>query len=965
VNRFSSRSQKGSVLLVALCFVTVLGISLASYIAVCSRTMQISNRTAQTMLSRQLAEMGLEEGLRAYNKGDWSNWTNGTAATWTITGTTATCNLTFPTGTFGQGVTGSVKIRVDNYNANQLGSTWSSSTTYRINERVGYNGIWYRSVRNNNTNQTPSSTNLTWWVPNPMPWTWSSDRTYSQYEMVNYKGIWYRCITTPPVSAGTTTDAPQMPSPAPATNYWMPIPSQRAWTSSTAYAVYDVVAYTDPTTSDVSLYRCTTAHTSSASFSADAANWSSNVQTVSLAWSSGTVYTRGAMTYYIGSGSTNYRWYYCRQSGTSSTAPSADTTMWAPVWADTAYSAANPAADTLVNPTNYAVGDYVYYSGAWYRCTTAHTYSGTWNAGNWTGTNSLPYLQLFYFGPSSLSTASNSIFYYAGSNWYRYMGGYVLALTGNMHAWVSGNKYNLGDAVYYTSQAKWYRCILAHTSSGSLTPTNITYWATDPVFSTAWSASKQYSANDTVRYNGAWYLCIQSHINSPTTITPANTSYWIGANTTTTSYQWNLSTAYAVGDYKCYDGVWYKCIAANTGQSPNNTTYWTASWTNSFGVTTGAPVVYAEGTVNIAGSASIKTQVRTTIAPAPLFPNAAAANSSTITTNSGGTVDSYDSTSGTVASQGGGTTISGYSNSGTYVYHQNASTNYSAVVASSYSAGTAITLSSTDVRGYLAAPSTSSSPYAPQYSSGGTVKGFSSPGSPNIDLTRISRSPYIPKFDTVPGGAGGLAANWSTTHKGTPLSSSSGTTVNLGAAGDTTPSRYYYNGNLTIGSASIQYLKINGPVILFVNGDFFISNPSTTGRVDISSTGSAEIHVAGRFMADSGGDGILSYTSNPKSLIIICDTTSTSSHFYSQGTNDFYGVIYIPYSTSTTGYYNDNTATEIFGAVSANKITYSGANMNIHYDTSLRYATFGGVDQPYTITEWRELTDISELATMP
>ena len=40
------------------------------------------------------------------------------------------------------------------------------------------------------------------------------------------------------------------------------IPTLRAWSSSTAYAVYDVVAYTDPTTSDITLYRCTTAHTS-------------------------------------------------------------------------------------------------------------------------------------------------------------------------------------------------------------------------------------------------------------------------------------------------------------------------------------------------------------------------------------------------------------------------------------------------------------------------------------------------------------------------------------------------------------------------------------------------------------------------------------------------------------------------------------------------------------------------------
>ena len=37
----------------------------------------------------------------------------------------------------------------------------------------------------------------------------------------------------------------------------------------------------------------------------------------------------------------------------------------------------------------------------------------------------------------------------------------------------------------------------------------------------------------------------------------------------------------------------------------------------------------------------------------------------------------------------------------------------------------------------------------------------------------------------------------------------------------------------------------------------------------------------------------------------------------------------------------------------------------LHYDTSLRYATFGGVDQPSAITEWRELTDPAEKAVLP
>jgi hypothetical protein len=58
------------------------------------------------------------------------------------------------------------------------------------------------------------------------------------------------------------------------------------------------------------------------------------------------------------------------------------------------------------------------------------------------------------------------------------------------------------------------------------------------------------------------------------------------------------------------------------------------------------------------------------------------------------------------------------------------------------------------------------------------------------------------------------------------------------------------------------------------------------------------------------------------------------------------------------------TGVVIYGALSANEITFN-SEANVHYDTSLRYATFTGVDQPYAISQWRELTNASELATMP
>lgn len=934
-------SARGTVILVALCFVAVMAIVLGSYIAVCSRAMQMSNRSFQAELSRQLAEAGIEEALRAFNKNDWTDWTSsGMTVDWDTTtyaaDKRAVATITYPSGKFGQGATAEVKIRVDNYDAHVLGESWSSSKTYRINDLVGYNGIWYRSVRDNNTNQTPSTSDLTWWIQNPMPWKWRQSAPYSQYEVVNHEGIWYRCISA------HTSDASAFTSDS---SYWTAIPTMRTWSSGIDYEVHDVVAYTDSGTSGYTLYRCLTAHTSSSSFSSDASNWSSDVKTLSLPWSAGEVYTRGAIVSRSGT------WYYCRQSGTSSLTPNLDTSMWARFWVDTsgASGTTNPPSDTVSGGTDYFTGDYIYYSGSWYRCTTSHRYNA-WAAasGNWTSTNALPYLSLIYRGTPS--NTSNNILFYAGSSWYRYMGGWSLALTGTMHTWSSGGiKYNRGDAVYYSSTARWYRCILAHTSSSSINPTNATYWATTPLLSSDWDSSKNYSQNDTARYKGVWYLSIQNLNLSQNPET--STSYWIGTDTTDVAYIWNATTANAAGVYRCYDGAWYKCLVTNTGESPNNTDYWTPTWEQSSDVFTGAPVVYAEATVTLDDKDTVtteddifvRTQLRAPIAPAPLFPNAVAA-SGTISVTAGGTVDSYDSAAGTYASQIG------------------TETNYSATLAAGTDSTTAITLSNTAVKGYLAAPSSSTTPFAPLFSSGGTLKGFTSSPSPNLDLSRVSRSPYIPKFDTLP--SGGLSTNWSTTPKGTALSWSSGTTVNLGSPGDTTPSRYYYNGNLTVGTTSLNVLRINGPVILHINGNLLITASGSTGRIEVSSTGSAEIHVAGAFRATATGEGILSYNTNPRSLIIISDNTGANNHYYSEGVNPLYGVIYVPNSTSTTGFYNDNSSANIYGAVSANNVTYSGANMNLHYDTSLRYATFSGVDQPYTVTEWRELST-AEQATMP
>ncbi len=111
--------EKGSALLAALCVTVVLGISLASYLTVCYRTLEMSTRSLRSGHSVTLAENGLEEALWALNKNDWSGWS--------LAGTTA--SRTFSGFTFDNGVTGSISVVVTSYNGSAGPRTISATGT--------------------------------------------------------------------------------------------------------------------------------------------------------------------------------------------------------------------------------------------------------------------------------------------------------------------------------------------------------------------------------------------------------------------------------------------------------------------------------------------------------------------------------------------------------------------------------------------------------------------------------------------------------------------------------------------------------------------------------------------------------------------------------------------------------------------------------------------------------------------
>jgi len=150
-------------------------------------------------------------------------------------------------------------------------------------------------------------------------------------------------------------------------------------------------------------------------------------------------------------------------------------------------------------------------------------------------------------------------------------------------AYSGGTTYAPGDAVIY--QGSSYICILASTGN---VPTNQTYWDLlaevgqgGIVWRGAYDNGTAYSIGNAVSYNGSSYICILASTgNIPTDGTYWNLLVEAGTNGENgiAGLNWkgayNAGTAYAIGDAVSYNGSSYIAIAATTGNSPSNPTYW-------------------------------------------------------------------------------------------------------------------------------------------------------------------------------------------------------------------------------------------------------------------------------------------------------------------------------------------------------------------------------------------------------
>ncbi len=608
---------------------------------------------------------------------------------------------------------------------------------------------------------------------------------------------------------------------------------------------------------------------------------------------------------------------------------------------------------------------------------------------SWTHPNSTTSTKTITIASSRYGTANITANVYIRVDRYREAPPSLLTGTPNRgNVWSAQRTYAVGDFVYYLGV--WYLCYPSAPALG-VPPSNIAYWTSAP---DNWSPYATYQIGNIVFYGGAAYRCAAINSNmAPTSVAPAtiptywtlispsdtwssaatyqpgqyvisgsqayrcvasntnqtppNTSYWSLASNVNVG-TWNSASSYAIDALVYAGGVPYRCLAANSNRQPPNTAYWLSP-----------PVIYVQGTATLpdATSTTVSTQLRAIVAPAPLFTNAAGAYTYT-NLASGGTIDSYNSAIGTYASQV-------YGSGGTYTNY----TNYSATLAGGNTSGTAVNLNTATLRGYVAAPAATSSPYAPRWSYTGAGAVLSPSDTSGVNLTRVSRSSYLPKFDvqSVTGGTSLPAGqgNGTILYQGSVSLGTPGTLSTYNITG-TYISGFSYTSGIYLDD-STDIVTINGPVILNVTGSLYLS----AGKIIVASGASLEIYftdelyVGNSTSSPPNNGGIINYNADPKTLLIVgTSTVNSSGYHYYWSAQDFYGTLYMP--NAYIHMWNSGYSPHRYGALLGSNV-YFNHTANLHYDTTLRTAGSIGtfIDTPYVISELRLLSDPGEQVTLP
>ncbi len=321
---------------------------------------------------------------------------------------------------------------------------------------------------------------------------------------------------------------------------------------------------------------------------------------------------------------------------------------------------------------------------------------------------------------------------------------------------------------------------------------------------------------------------------------------------------------------------------------------------------------------------------------APLFVNAVAALSGTVTFTSAGTVDSYNS------------------NLAPGIYSAPTNTGFSAVITSqnTNSVASTVLLNNAVVSGYAVgySPSSPSSSNWLSYASNGKIIGPNSSPSNFVDSSRILNSPqpYQPLFfENRPAWSGNLPTSTYDGIMGTNVMDISCTLGNPAATATTPPVVYNANG-IVLNNA---ILNIVGPVVLVVSGNVIVAG---SGQIQLSNQfSSLQIFLDGNM--NISGQGIANLNPVPMAKrFSILSTNNTNTHtikFSPPPTVPFYGVIYLPFQVIQV-----QSDAVIYGSIVGGSVLFTG-NPTIHYDVALRSpdltpgdAAFANLNAPMVVS---------------
>ena len=331
--------------------------------------------------------------------------------------------------------------------------------------------------------------------------------------------------------------------------------------------------------------------------------------------------------------------------------------------------------------------------------------------------------------------------------------------------------------------------------------------------------------------------------------------------------------------------------------------------------TTSSPLFTSTATVALPNALAVVRTVSAAGSAAPVFVNALAATTGPVGFKVGGTIDSYNSTSGPYSAATAG--FAGV------------------VVSQANSAAYTLLLGNAQVSGYVSGFNTAypTSNNWLSYAGSGKVIGPSTPAATYIDSTRVITNPlpYQPQLPEAPEGT-------AVTSVAIMLTS---LTQTLGVAG--TVSAYDVPGDVYLGGTA--QLNINGPVILYVHGNFSL-NPASGDQATIAFNNiqpsylpSLEVHMLG---GTTGNVTINGAPTGTIPLMMNSLVTPLPKWMTFVGTNDSNGTITIGATTPLYGtfYFPNapmvlNNANTIYGSLVAGSINITGSPA-LHYDVALR-----------------------------